>query len=57
MYNILEIFYEKTGVPMLLNTSFNLAGMPLAGTKELAHFTINNSQINYLFIRGEKNAE
>jgi carbamoyltransferase len=55
MYNILKIFYEKTGVPMLLNTSFNLAGMPLAATKEKAQYTINNSQIDYLFTIEGKN--
>ena len=55
MYNILEIFYEKTSVPMLLNTSFNLAGMPLAATKEKAELTINHSQINYLFTLENKN--
>ena len=55
MYNILEIFFEKTGVPMLLNTSFNLAGMPLAATKEKAELTINHSQINYLFTLENKN--
>ena len=54
MYNILEIFYEKTSVPMLLNTSFNLAGMPLAATKKLAKYTVNNSKIDYLFIIEDK---
>lgn len=55
MYDILQIFYKKTGVPMLLNTSFNLAGMPLAATKELAEYTMKNSKINHLFLVKEKN--
>lgn len=30
-YKLLTKFYEKTGCPMLLNTSLNLAGKPIAG--------------------------
>lgn len=29
IFKLLNLFYEKTGCPMLLNTSFNLAGDPL----------------------------
>ena len=31
--NILEEFYEKTGVPMLLNTSLNIRGKPIINNK------------------------
>jgi carbamoyltransferase len=55
MYIILKMFYKETGVPMLLNTSFNLAGMPLANTKEMVENTMNNSKINYLFKIKEEN--
>ena len=31
---ILEEYYEKTGVPMLLNTSLNIKGQPIVDTWE-----------------------
>lgn len=36
LYELLTCFYEKTGCPILLNTSFNLAGRPLIQTKDEA---------------------
>lgn len=32
LHEILELFYERTGCPMLLNTSMNIKGMPLVNT-------------------------
>jgi carbamoyltransferase len=49
-YNLIENFYLKTGVPILLNTSFNLAGDPLVETPEDAIHTLKNSKINYLYL-------
>ena len=34
IFELLSSFYEKTGCPMLLNTSFNLAGKPLIQTED-----------------------
>jgi len=31
-YELLRRFYEKTGVPILLNTSFNVMGQPIIET-------------------------
>ena len=31
---ILEEYYEKTGIPMLLNTSLNIKGQPMVNTLE-----------------------
>jgi carbamoyltransferase len=35
-YEIIEAFYKLTGVPVLLNTSFNVAGEPIVETPEHA---------------------
>jgi carbamoyltransferase len=49
-YELIKSFYEKTGVPMLFNTSFNLAGAPLVDSIEDALDTILNCDINYLYL-------
>ena len=49
-YEIIKLFYEKTNVPILFNTSFNLAGETLVETKKDAIDTLNRSDINYLYI-------
>lgn len=51
LFNLLTKFYKKTGCPMLLNTSFNLAGDPLIQTKkDVIHFT--NKVKDNLFFSG-----
>lgn len=49
-YNLIKCFHKKTKIPLLLNTSFNLAGDPLVETIEDALFTLENSKIEYLYI-------
>ena len=49
-YELINAFYEKTKVPILFNTSFNLAGDPLVETIEDALNTILNSDIKYLYL-------
>ena len=49
-YNLILEFYKRTGVPMLLHTSFNLAGEPLVETYEQALFTLVRSKLKYLYI-------
>ena len=49
VFDLLTEFYKKTGCPMLLNTSLNLAGEPLAQTKEDAVNILNNSDLDYLY--------
>jgi len=49
-YRLIEAFYKKTGVPMVFNTSFNLAGDPLVETLVDAVNTIIGSDIKYLYL-------
>ena len=53
-YNLIKLFYEKTGVPILFNTSFNLAGDPLVETIDDALYTLRNSNLNYLYLPEKK---
>ena len=49
-YALIEAFYKKTGVPVLFNTSFNLAGDPLVDSVFDAVSTLLNSDIQYLYM-------
>lgn len=49
IYELLMAFYGLTGIPLLLNTSFNLAGQPLVETQEDALRTFLNSSLDYLY--------
>jgi carbamoyltransferase len=49
-YRAIELFGEATGVPVLLNTSFNLRGEPIVNTPENALNTFAKSDIDSLFM-------
>src|SRR5690606_25787450 len=49
-YRAVERFAEETGVPVLLNTSFNLRGEPIVTTPENALNTFGKSGIDTLYI-------
>ena len=49
-HTLIDEFRKITGVPILFNTSFNLAGEPLVETLNDAMRTIKNSDINYLYL-------
>ena len=48
-YNLIKEFYKITGVPILLNTSFNLAGDTIVETIEDAMRTLNDSDIDHIY--------
>ena len=48
-YQLIDSFYQLTDVPILFNTSFNLAGDPLVETPEDAINTFEDSEIDYLY--------
>jgi carbamoyltransferase len=49
-YDIVKTFGEATGVPVVLNTSFNLRGEPIVNTPGDAFNTFNNSDIDLLVL-------
>lgn len=49
-YNLIKAFKDITEVPVLFNTSFNLAGEPLVETIDDALNTLFNSKLKYLYL-------
>lgn len=49
-YEVIRRFGEKTGTPVILNTSFNLRGEPIVNTPDNAWFTFTKSGIDALAI-------
>lgn len=49
IWELLKEFKSRTGCPLLLNTSFNLAGEPLVQTPEEAIHTLKNSSLDYVW--------
>jgi carbamoyltransferase len=49
-YDIIKRFYEKTGTPVVLNTSFNVAGEPIVCTPENAIRTFYQCGMDCLVI-------
>ena len=45
---ILELWYDKTGVPMLLNTSLNIKGMPIVNDERDVKIFINKYKVKVL---------
>ena len=49
-YKLIEAFYNITDVPILFNTSFNLAGDTIVETIDDALKTMRESEIQYLYL-------
>ena len=49
-YDIIKEFYDITNTPILLNTSFNLAGEPMVESITDALNTLHRSKIDYLYL-------
>lgn len=52
LYGIIEAFGGQTGIPMLLNTSFNRAGEPIVETPEQAARCVLSSSADVLVLDG-----
>lgn len=53
-YNLITSFYEKTGIPIIGNTSFNLGGEPIVETIDDAISVIERSSIEFLYLPEKK---
>ena len=51
MFNLMQAYERKSGVPVLLNTSFNTKGEPIVETPEDAIKTFLNCEIDVLIIQ------
>ena len=51
-YRLIRRFGEATGVPVVLNTSFNLRGEPIVTTPENAYSTFRRSEMDLLVMGG-----
>jgi carbamoyltransferase len=49
-YELVRRFGQETGVPILMNTSFNLRGEPIVSSPANAWWTFSNSGIDWLMI-------
>lgn len=50
---LLEEFYKLTGCPILLNTSLNVAGEPIAAYKDQVYIIVENTDIHSIFFGNE----
>jgi carbamoyltransferase len=51
---VLEAFEARTGVPVLMNTSFNGPGEPIVETPEQAIAFLTSSEIDAVYLEGRK---
>jgi carbamoyltransferase len=49
-YSLIERFGQATGVPVVLNTSFNLKGEPIVNTPANAFHTFSKSEMDTLVL-------
>jgi carbamoyltransferase len=49
---VLTRFLELTGVPVLINTSLNVKGMPISGTPQMAIDCLASSGLDGLMLDG-----
>tara|TARA_A100001201_G_scaffold78148_1_gene70172 strand:+ start:71 stop:628 length:558 start_codon:yes stop_codon:yes gene_type:complete len=48
-YNLIKAFHKETKVPMVLNTSFNLAGQAMVENVKQALKTLSKSNMDYVY--------
>ncbi len=53
-YELILAFFGQTGVPLLLNTSFNLAGEPLVHSRRDALDTFQRSALDFVYFADDE---
>ena len=48
-YDLIKEFYKQTGVPLILNTSFNLAGQPIVFNPAKAVDVFLSSKLDFIY--------
>jgi carbamoyltransferase len=49
-HNLIDVYYQKTGFPVVINTSFNVRGEPIVCTPEEAFLCFSRTQMDYLIM-------
>lgn len=49
-HSIIKAFYEKTGCPVIINTSFNVRGEPIVNSPADAYNVFKNTDMDYLLL-------
>ncbi len=49
-YKLISKFYELTGCPVLVNTSFNVRGEPIVNTPEEAFYCLMGTELDFLVV-------
>jgi carbamoyltransferase len=52
-YKLIDTYRQRTGIPMLLNTSLNVNGEPIVETEEDARRFFAQGNVDYLVLNGE----
>jgi carbamoyltransferase len=52
LHRLMESFYQQTGCPLVVNTSFNIRGEPIVCTPEDAHRCFLATNMDVLVIEG-----
>ena len=49
-YNLINKFFDITGIPVLINTSMNVMGEPIVNTPQQAHNMILKTDMDYIVL-------
>lgn len=49
-YDMIKAFYERTGCPVIINTSFNVRGEPIVCTPKDAYICFMRTEMDYLIM-------